>query len=867
MAGETDMYRFTLPFTDVSLVLTPPLESLPAWLQLILAAIGFATTAGLLLWLYSYEVRLVRPATAIGLLGLRALVLALLWLVVLQPVVSRPSSEKLTGRVLVALDRSDSMSIADPQRDNVDKVKLARGLGLASDICKDEQLDTWLKQYADRGAPIFSANPSGETERALHNQVVGRIDSLTRLQLAQKILVGDKTRLIPELSRRHGLEIVGFSQEIGDLTPEEVTALTSSTGADAKSAFTDLRLPLLRALERSGPDRGKVLGIVLLTDGQHNWGPLPSAKASELGKLGVPIFPIVIGARQPPADIAVINVQAPTTVFKNSEVPVEARIQVNGITPRELLVTLEQQGKSPLEERIQHDGKTSSYTVRFQPKMDEIGTKKLVVKVRHEREELRDDNNSRALVVNVADDKAKVLLIDGEARWEFHYLSTALARDRSMEIKTVVFSQPRLGGSPEEELQKTGYPATQLPPEPDALNSFDCIILGDVLPEQLPMADRVRLEKYVSERGGTLVFLAGKRAMPLAFGNTPADREIDPLLRLLPIEEPREFTPVAGFPIALTGEGRLTAFLQMESGADASERRWAELPPHYWGLIGKAKPGAVPLASVRAGKINPDPKVQAEQERSNALILRQHYGFGRVLFVGLDSTWRWRFKTGDIYHHKFWGQVIRWAATDKPLITGNEYVRFGTREPIYRAGQEIEFIVRLSDAARTLGPNALTGARLFRVVEGKPDENAGLVPLTRREHRPKELEAKFRDLAPGNYVVELAIPDLADQLQPPLGPDGKPTKLRTAFTVSQPDSAEMVELGTNRSLLEDLAQRSDGQVFEPEDAGELVERLKKAISMRQFRHETRLWRSAWTLVLFLLLLTVEWVGRKLAGLP
>src|SRR5262245_54296626 len=214
------------------------------------------------------------------------------------------------------------------------------------------------------------------------------------------------------------------------------------------------------------------------------------------------------------------------------------------------------------------------------------------------------------------------------------------------------------------------------------------------------MADRLRLERYVSERGGTLVFLAGKRSMPQAFGTTAAERETDPLWRLLPITEVHEAKPPDGFPITLTQEGRLSAFLQMESTLEQSDRRWAELPPHFWGLVGKAKPGAVPLAYYRGVAASTDPKRQAERERDSALVVRQNYGFGRVLYVGLDSTWRWRFKTGDTYHHKFWGQVIRWAASDKPLITGNEYVRFGTREPIYRAGQEIELIIRLSDAAR-----------------------------------------------------------------------------------------------------------------------------------------------------------------------
>jgi hypothetical protein len=237
------------------------------------------------------------------------------------------------------------------------------------------------------------------------------------------------------------------------------------------------------------------------------------------------------------------------------------------------------------------------------------------------------------------------------------------------------------------------------------------------------------------------------------------------------------------------------------------------------------------------------------------------------MFVGLDSTWRWRFRTGDTYHHRFWGQVIRWAASDKPLITGNEFVRFGTREPLYRAGQEIDVIVRFSDAARALGPDSLAGARLYRLKEGMAEENAGLAPLTRRENRPREMEAKLRDLAPGTYALELAIPDLSDQLQPPAGPDGKTGKMRAVFNVDLPDSSEMVDLSTNRPLLEDLASRSGGEVVEPEDASKLVERMQKALAHRHYRTETRLWRSAWTLVLFLLLLTVEWVWRKWVGLP
>src|SRR5262249_9273082 len=164
--------------------------------------------------------------------------------------------------------------------------------------------------------------------------------------------------------------------------------------------------------------------------------------------------------------------------------------------------------------------------------------------------------------------------------------------------------------------------------------------------------------------------------------------------------------------------------------------------------------------------------------RATAAPARQSYGFGRVLYVGLDSTWRWRFKAGDTYHHRFWGQVVRWAASDKPLLTGNEFVRFGPRKPVVPYGQEVALGVRFSELARKLGPEAPAAARVLRLREGKPEEAVATVNLTRPEARPRELEAKLRDLPPGQYAVELAIPDLADQLNGPPGPDGRPAPLR-----------------------------------------------------------------------------------------
>jgi hypothetical protein len=856
------MLRLPIPFTDAALLLSPRLGHLHPALQWPVLLAVMAVPVALVIWLYRSELRLVRPSSAAAFLGLRLLaLLTLLFVIGLQPILSRTVTEVVPGRVLVAVDRSDSMATADPQRTPLEKLKLARGLRLGGDTATSAQIDEWIKR-ADASGNFSGLTAADSTAIVALGQ---QIDKLSRAGVAYRVLSPDGVGLVGAIGRRHALDLVGFSQEAGELPADQLERWSAPPAAGGSAAFTDLRLPLVRALERSGSDGTKILGVVLLTDGQHNWGPPPVAKAAELGERGVPVYPVPLGPRTPPPDASVVSLQAPPAVFKNADANVEARVQVNGLPAGELKVTLTRPGAPPTDETLSHPGGDRVYTVRFRPRMEEVGTQVLTVSVAPVEGEIRPDNNRRAVTVNVADDKARVLLADGEARWEYHYLASALERDRTMQLNPVLFRQPRVEKVSEEDLLKSGNPATRLPAEPDGLAPYDCVILGDVSSDLLPPAERERLEKYVADRGGTLVILAGKRSMPLAFLNGP-DPAAEPLARLLPVEGPRPLSPPNGFPVTLTAEGRLSPFLQLEATPEKSDGRWAALPRHFWGVVGRAKPGAVPLAFVPPGTPAQDAAARHREERDHALVVRQNYGFGRVLFVGIDSTWRWRFKTGDLYHHRFWGQVIRWAASDKPLVAGNDVVRFGTREPVYAQGQEIDLVARFGDAAPKLPAGALAAARLVRLTDAG-EENAGLVPLARNDRQPRELDGKARDLTPGQYAIELVIPDLGDALLATPGGDGRPQKLRATFTVAPPDSAEAVELATNWPLCEELAAKSGGQVFAPEDAAGLVKLLTEKQATRSYPVETWLWQSWWTLWVFLLFVTLEWLGRKWAGLP
>src|SRR5258707_10478865 len=52
--------------------------------------------------------------------------------------------------------------------------------------------------------------------------------------------------------------------------------------------------------------------------GQHNSGRPPGDKARELGERGIPIFPVALGEKKSPPDVAVVSVRGPNQIGRAS---------------------------------------------------------------------------------------------------------------------------------------------------------------------------------------------------------------------------------------------------------------------------------------------------------------------------------------------------------------------------------------------------------------------------------------------------------------------------------------------------------------------------------------------------------------------
>jgi hypothetical protein len=115
-------------------------------------------------------------------------------------------------------------------------------------------------------------------------------------------------------------------------------AVSPSAPTDASLQETDIA----GALQKVGADLyGKVpAGVLILTDGQHNAPRAVEPVARELFAQGAPVSTVLMGCAKPPMDAAIIELEAPETVFVKDTMYVTASVKLDGLPGKTAKVTL-----------------------------------------------------------------------------------------------------------------------------------------------------------------------------------------------------------------------------------------------------------------------------------------------------------------------------------------------------------------------------------------------------------------------------------------------------------------------------------------------------------------------------------------------
>jgi len=728
---------------------------------------------------------------------------------------------------------------------------------------------------------------------SLAADVRARVDAaaaLTRRALARRVLThkpsgegraADRRSLLDRLADRYAVNVYRFASEAveidagqldGDRPARNAGPTTQGRRPHGGDQKTDLAAAVRKVMLEI-PSR-RLAGILVLSDGRHNAAERIEPLVRRLGSRGIPVCSVIIGSARSPTDAAVASVEAPEAINVADKVYATVEVKLDGLAGKEVRVGMyAADGKEVDFKTLRPSASAFRGHVELAHKPGRPGLHTYEIRAQAFDGEAFKTNNSYPMSVSVRDDPTELLIIEGRPRWEFRYLKNLFAtRDRTVELQTVLLNPDRIAmqakrpAVPASASRPRGrVEATALPENEAEWMKFDVIILGDVDPKALGVGGMEALRKFVTDRAGSLIVIAGPNFMPHAYWGSPLEE-------ILPAAfDPSDgFAGAAGksFRLTLTEAGRRSVIMRQDADPQLSGELWSSLPSVYWRHpTAQAKPAATVLAyalppsppeymrPTKTGASDDRARKRREFQRAHALITVHNVALGRVMFLSFDRTWRLRYRVGDTYHHKFWGQVLRWATSEK-LPAGTRLVKIGTDRSRYANNQHV--VVRAKITRADLTPVISTEVAAKVTAAGRTVRRRMMqyVPDS-----PGIYRADVGTFDGGTYRVELDCPDAVGS---PGGTGQKP--IACEFSVEQTVPIEQVELSADAGLLGRLAELSGGIVVPAWRSGGTAEAFGPGVLENTRRRQMLIWDSWPLLALIVGLATGEWLLRKKAGL-
>jgi hypothetical protein len=605
----------------------------------------------------------------------------------------------------------------------------------------------------------------------------------------------------------------------------ELTTLPFATppAENSATAGTDLETPLSEILAQ----QNNLRAVVMLSDGDYNLGSPPVAAAQKLRLRGVPLFPIPIGSKVRLPDLDLLSVNAPTygIVGENVQIPFTIRSSLDRQV-RTVVRLRDDSGKERTKDIIIPPNSETYDSILW--RLEKEGSSTLELSIPVADGELIPTNNSRKFTIAGRPEKIRVLVIETLPRWEYRFLRNALSRDPGVELSCLLF-HPTLGPG-----QGKDY-IPEFPKKIEDLAKYDVIFLGDVGTDQITKEQCTLIRGLVENQASGLIFMPGPQGKQFSLLDTD-------LADLMPVilddAAPKGMSEAIPSPLTLTTEGRTSLLTMLGNNEEENPEIWRRLPGFFWHApVIKAKGGTEVLAvhGNRRGKFGPIP-----------LLVTKPSGSGKILFMGIDSAWRWRRGVEDLYHYRFWGQVARWMSYQRNMAAGqNVRLFFNPERP------EPGATVTLN--ANAFDPNGapLKEGRVTVDLSG-PDGRTQRIDLQKNESAWGSFTGRFKVDLPGAWKLRAIS----------TGAEDKP--LDTTIIV-QGVELEKVGQPARPEVLEELAKVSRGRAIQPGQLADLIREITALPEPRPLESRIPLWSHWATLTALIILLGTFWIGRKLNG--
>jgi hypothetical protein len=744
------------------------------WHYLVLG-VACAAVVAFAVWMYRRDSVELRPGIGVLLLALR--LGALVGLLVFYLDLEKRTERKVVhnSRVLMLVDTSLSMGLHDSTATAVPAAP--NRLEQVVAVLGDGQLIGKLQEKHDVALSRFDAD--------LH-----RVASLNKLDV--------------QAAPPAAAASPGKSPETGESAAEKTDW---SAALLPQGAETRLGQSLRQIIndERATP----VSGVVLFSDGGQNSGIDPSAAIAAARDAKIPIFTVGIGSDRRPANVRVSDLVAPARAYPDDSFNITGYLQSEGLADRTMTVELlsrvvgaagkNDESKLEATERVTLGGRGEVVPVKFEITSATTGRRMYRLRVKAPPEDSNAGDDQQEVDVEIVDRKTKVLLIASGPTREYIFLTNQLQRATTAGGERTdkdVVVDVWLQSASEGVSQDANKLLTQFPSTPQELFEYDCILAFDPDWKLLSSDEVDLLERWVAEKAGGLVVLAG----PVQMDRWVQDPKLGKIRALYPVEfnrrlslvEEGRFGSTTPWPIEFTREGLEAEFLWLADNAPRSQQAWSTFPGvfGYYGVRGP-KPGATVF-----GRYS-DPESIVGEERP-VYMAGHFYGAGRVFYMGSGEIWRLR-ALDEAYFEQFYTKLIRYVSQGRLLLGSSRGMLLVDRDR-YLLGNTV--VVRAQLTTVQFEPLDRPSVTL-KVI--RPDSTSEDLQLAADPSRKGMFVGQFTALAEGSYRLEMDVPDSDSE------------QLTRRIQVKVPD-LERENPERNDALLKQIASQTGGQYYVGADA-------------------------------------------------
>jgi hypothetical protein len=605
----------------------------------------------------------------------------------------------------------------------------------------------------------------------------------------------------------------------------EVLRIPFAKAAPETIAGTDINTALGDTLK----NHDNLRAVIMLSDGDHNIGQPPVAAAQKLRARGIPLFAMPIGSTQRMPDVDILTVAAPSygIVGENVQIPFTIRSSLDREV-RTVIRMRDEKGNEQSKNIVIPPNAETYDSLLWRIRKEGTSTLELSLPV-HERERIA-TNNNRKFSIAGRPEKIRVLVVESLPRWEYRFLRNALSRDPGVELSCLLF-HPILGPG------GGNHYISSFPSKPEDLAPYDVIFLGDVGigNNQLTKEQCTLIRGLVENQASGVVFLPGSKGNQFSL----LDTDLADLIPVVLDDTQRNGIrdPLAA-PLTLTSEGRSSLLTLLGENEEENPEIWRQLPGFHWHApVIKAKAGA----EVLAVHGNSRSKFGAAP-----LLVTKSAGNGKVLFMGIDSAWRWRRGVEDLYHYRFWGQVARWMSYQRNMAAGKRVrVFFNPERP--QPGDTV-----------TLNANAFD-------PDGSPLRDGTVsVDLTSPDGRAQRLSLEKLESTWGSFSGRFKVDQTGTWKLRVINSEDESNPLETSL-IAQGSEIEKTGQPARPEVLEELARIARGRIIQPDQIPSLINEIKALPQPRPIISRTPLWSHWATLTALITLLATFWTARKLSG--